>query len=459
MFRRACIFAFIVAALAAACAGPRGAVPSVAPASSARSHAGTSTLTVTLSIVAPALGGKRLKIFAYPLTWQGPAATPPPASLVLDANVSSGSKRCASGSGAARTCTLSAQTPMGNDAIVAFLLAGNRVVARGFVQTAVTGPATLDLDAGNVAVSSLTISAPLALKKRVFSVGVTPLAADGASVMLGRGRSIAVSVYGPTRVVPSPQATVGAKAATATFAFRGRSFVNPITVAAVIGTMSNTARIFPNRKVPHACAPLSDTNVYEMAQPSIPSSFGMQAAVAGSDPVGVALDTGSTSFAIAQAKLTGAQTSQLVGPGQYAQQTYEPSGTTIKGNYYLAPVTVYEPSADGSEKIGTTVPMEVLVTTQACAKNQPCVTDTSTAYMGVGFGRPTPDPSTAPGLMNGPLENAFLQLRSIVQGKMHPGFELTANSLTIGVNSATMSGVPTVQLSPFPYRPGDWDGP
>lgn len=146
----------------------------------------------------------------------------------------------------------------------------------------------------------------------------------------------------------------------------------------------------------------------------------------------------------------------MIGPGQSAQQTYEPSGVTIKGNYYLAPVTLYDRSG---RQLGETVPMEVLVTTQACDKSGAWGIDKSTAYMGVGFGRPAPDPSEEPGLMNGPEENAFLQLAPIVQGTMHPGFGLTPAMLTIGRNRTTEKKFPSVALTPFPDRPGDWRGP
>jgi len=117
----------------------------------------------------------------------------------------------------------------------------------------------------------------------------------------------------------------------------------------------------------------------------------------------------------------------------------------------------------GKKKLGTTVPMEVFVATMQCAKHQvpPCPPDTGTAYMGVGFGRPSPKPPRLPGLplMATPLENAFMQLAQIVQGPMHPGFVLAPDSLTIGLNRASAAGASFVGLSPYPGRPGDWQGP
>jgi hypothetical protein len=112
------------------------------------------------------------------------------------------------------------------------------------------------------------------------------------------------------------------------------------------------------------------------------------------------------------------------------------------GHYYLAPVTL----SDRQGTIGTTVPMEVLV-----------LDGGSTSYMGVGFGRPSPKPTQF--LLKAPTENAFLQLSDVVTGSMHPGFVLTPNALSIGINRANAAGFSFTKLQPFAGRPGDWHGP
>ncbi len=468
MSQRMLITALSVTAAVVACAGPHPAVTpaALAPAALAPAawtaqrlgaHAQSANLPISFSIQKPVLNGSTLKLYAYPLTWRGPLAVPPAQSLALTAGVGAGAAACTT-SGGGRTCSLSASVPKGIDAVVALLLAQNQVIARGFATVNAGAGSSLSLVAGNVPIASLALSAPTSLgtAKRSFSVGVAALTASGAAALLGQSRSIVVNLYGPAGAVPQPQASVNLSGATAPFVYSGTSFVNPMTVTAVTGTMSNTTRIFPQRTVPLACAPLGNTPVFTVGEPSIPHGFSMTASVAGSTPVAVSLDTGSTSFAIAQTKLSGAQMSQLIGPGQYAQQTYEPSGLTIRGYYYLAPVTL---SDQASGTLGTTVPMEVFVTTQACPKGQPCVVDTGTQYMGVGFGRPTPSQRTEPGLMNGPMENAFLQLTAVVQGTMHPGFVLTGNSVTVGVNAAQATGFQMEQLTPFRGRAGDWNGP
>jgi hypothetical protein len=61
--------------------------------------------------------------------------------------------------------------------------------------------------------------------------------------------------------------------------------------------------------------------------------------------------------------------------------------------------------------------------------------------------------------MDGPLESTFMQLADVVEGSMHPGFILTPNELTIGINATNAAPFPMVTLSPFPGRTGDWSGP
>jgi hypothetical protein len=456
-----------VAALAA-CGAGRASLP---PAATTSQFAATNIvapsgakgrLTVTIAIAKPALNADTLTIRAYVLPAGGPLAAPPASSLVATIDVAKASKQCGATAGG-RSCTFSVRAPLGTDAIVAVLTAKKNVVAQGFTKVAVAASATLALDAGTVPIEQLAIVSPLAIVGRAFNVGVTALANDGSTIMLSPSKQpITVRVYGPSGVVPSPQATAGGTGVTAAFAYSGTAFVNPMTMTAVTGTMSNTAQIFPKATAPMACAPLSNTPALTVAEPTIyPAGFNLHASIAGSKIIQVGLDTGSTTFAVSSTNLSGVQKSQMIGPGQSAHITYEPSGTTISGNYYLARVTIYG-NGTTHRKLGTTVPMEVFVVTSNCVKGEatPCPPG-KTAYMGVGFGRPSPSPAPSPplGVMQTPLESVFAQLTQVVQGSMHPGFGLTPTRLTIGVNSASATGFTFAQLAAYPNRPGDWQGP
>jgi hypothetical protein len=462
---RGCLFVLAAAAVLVACGGGKATLPPSAMTSQYRatnaleSIGAKTSLAITLTIGKGAQRAHKLRLYAYPLSSSGPQAAPPPSSLRTSADVGRKSPICQAIQGG-RSCGFSATVPVGNDAIVAILTAGKYIFGEAFASVVTSDSTTLALDADDATPASLDVVTPLAVTKRAtFNVGVSALTSNGATIILPLQNAIAVRVYGPSGVVPSPAATVGGSGVTAPFRYSGKPFVNAMTVTAVTGTMSATAQVFPSAKEPLACAPLSDTDVFTVPEPTIyPKGFALHASIAGSKPVSVGLDTGSTSFLIAKKKIVALRPSELIGPGQAAQEKLEPSGITIYGNYYLAPVSIYD--KDGTHELGRTVPMEVLVATMACdkGKSPPCPPAT-TAYMGVGFGRPSPAPTSSAGLLPTPLENVFMQLAQIVQGKMHPGFGLSPNLLTIGVNKTAATGFSFTKLDPFPGRPGDWQGP
>jgi hypothetical protein len=465
------LFALGTAAVLIACASPRGTLPAAAtmqfpPAGTTqfREARGTvESLTVTLSLSGSARSATTVNLYAYPLPSSGPLAKPAKADLVASADVASGSKNCiASASG--RTCTISADAPSGMDAIVGNLFAKKQILAQSFTSLAVNGESSLALEAGTTSLASLSLAAPLAIKGSAFNVGVGAYASNGSSVMLAPSTPITVNVYGPTGVVPHPEATVSGIGETASFTYSGQSFVNPMSVAAVVsGGMSNTAQIFPRTKVPMACAPLTDSPVASVSEPPIPKGFNIWGSVAGSKSYDFGLDTGSTTLLIASSKVQGVL-KKLVGPGQAAHENLEPRDVTVYGNYYLASVTLYK--SDNGKKgssIGTTVPMEVLVTKYACTRGKmppSCPYDDGSQYMGVGFGRPSPSPtSRSGGLIDTPLTSTFMQLAPVVEGTMHPGFIMTPNTVQVGINQASASEFPRIQLAKYPDRPGDWQGP
>lgn len=454
-----------VTALLVACSRGTSALPSGAfssPSIASVGHAGVdgkASLAVSLAITKPMLRTTTLRLYAYRIA-EGPLASPKPAALVALVDVSRGSAACQQAT-LERSCVTSAIIPRGNDVVLAVLSDRRRIVGQAFTLLTINST-SLALDAGNVPVAALVVVPPLSVQaKKSFSVGVTPLAADASTVLISPKTAVSVSVYAPPGVAPSPAATVGGAGVVASFTLSGQKFVNPITVAAVTGTMSNTARIFPQRQSPLACAPLANTTTYSVPEPTIyPNGFSLQASVASSTPFEVGLDTGSTSFLIAKSKLSSAQRNELVGPGQAAIQKYFPSKITLYGNYYLAPVGLYRKTSSGALKqIALTVPMEVFVVSTSCNKREtpPCPIDTSTAYMGVGFGRPSPTPPSS--VMSTPLESAFQQLVSIVEGTTHPGWVITPDSLTIAINQRAARGFSYIPLEPFPNRPGDWQGP
>jgi hypothetical protein len=457
------LFALGTAAVLIACAGQRGTLPPAGMMQFRESRGTVESLTVTLSLSGSARSATTLNLYAYPLPWSGPLAKPAKADLVANADVASASKNCkASGSG--RTCTISADIPSGVDAIVGNLFAKKQILARSFTALAVDGESSLTLDAGTTSLASLSLAAPVAIEGSAFNVGVGAYAANGSSIMLAPSTAIVVNVYGPSGVVPHPQATVFGIGQTASFTYSGRSFVNPMSVAAVVSNgMSNTAQIFPRTKVPMACAPLTDSPVASVSEPSIPKGFNIWGSVAGGKKYDFGLDTGSTTLLIASSKVRGVLR-KLVGPGQAAHENLEPRDVTVYGNYYLAHVTLYE--SDNGKKgssIGTTVPMEILVTKYACAKGETppnCPYDDGSQYMGVGFGRPSPGPtSKSGGLIDTPLTSTFMQLAPVVEGTMHPGFIMTPNSVQVGINQASAAEFSLIQLTKYPDRPGDWQGP
>jgi hypothetical protein len=278
--------------------------------------------------------------------------------------------------------------------------------------------------------------------------------------------SVTVSVYGPPgAVTPTSQSVpLNGNAATATFTYNGTYFQSPMTVAATLDNGSMTAPIFLSNALPctygnGAAYKVHETNPLKYG-PS--GGFHLRMSVAGGEVRGVQLDTGSTGFLIAASALAKSNKQEMVGPGQIGFETLEPSGITLVGHYWLAPVTLIDPGQD--KTIDQTIPMEILSVEFSCAPSQPCQPETKgrrgTALMGVGFGRPTPPPGQV--YIKTPLENVFLQLQDVVEGNVQPGYILANDHLWLGLNHQdTRNFKPSsfVQLQPDTDRPGDWNGP
>ncbi|MDP1960890.1 MAG: autotransporter-associated beta strand repeat-containing protein, partial [Reyranella sp.] len=97
--------------------------------------------------------------------------------------------------------------------------------------------------------------------------------------------------------------------------------------------------------------------------------------VAGSNPIAVTVDTGSTGIAIAQHHLPANALDGLtsLGPGAI---NYDSSGNTPTGNFYELPISILGGTVNGADKVGKTT-VKVLVVTS----------DTTTAYFGIGDNR------------------------------------------------------------------------
>jgi hypothetical protein len=356
---------------------------------------------------------------------------------------------------------LNVRVPIGTDAIVAYLYDNNKTLLDdAFVSVAVgSTPVNLAFRAGGAA-SNLSVVTPALAGAGDFRIAVTPLASDG-SVILNNNHAapISVRVYAPAGLVVSrngsdvPTAGVRDPGVSATFRYSGAPFANPMTVAAIRNNATITAQIFPAVS-PRMCANLGNTRTATVAEHNpVSKGFFLQMSIAGGPKQRVQLDTGSMGLLIDAPYITKADRSQLIGPGQFGEETLKPRDITLKGNYYLAPVTLFGNGAT----IGTTVPMEVLVVTTSCTKENVCTPDTGTHYLGIGFGRPTPAPGT--GFLKSPADNAVLQLTDMVQGSMHPGYILGKDSLAIGINETNAAGYALATLKPFVGRPGDWQTP
>jgi hypothetical protein len=464
MTHRAAVFSFVtLAAAIAACSNRAGLIPpaTAQPAPGAASPAGRkTTLNVTLNLSQKFAAANRLTISAYVLPPSGPAATPPPSSVVSSFNVSGAACRSTAGG---RTCRFTARVPTGLDGVIVNLYQGKTMlVGNAFLATSAgPTPASATFRTGGKPKSLLVVT-PVLAGASDFGVAVMPLAGDGSVILNNNGSShTTVRVYAPAGAVTGsssddgvPSATVGGAGVSAGFHYSGAAFANAMTVTAVRGTNSITGQIYPARTpAPRACAKLGDTNASRVSETSpVTKGFFLRVSIAGGPRTQMQVDTGSMGLLIDAPYIAGADRSQLVGPGQAGQETLEPSNVTLKGNYYLAPVTLY----GGGKTIGTTVPMEVLVVSQACVKNV-CKPDTGSHYLGVGFGRPTPAPTT--GYLKSPLQNVLLQLSAIVRGTMHPGYILANDSLTVGIDRTNAAGYAFTSLAPFPGRTGDWQTP
>ncbi len=161
------------------------------------------------------------------------------------------------------------------------------------------------------------------------------------------------------------------------------------------------------------------------------------------------VDTGSIGAVVPGAELG----PNVIGPGAPAFKSYEPSGDQYAGYLYLAPLTFM--TASGTS---TTIPVRVMATySSGCAPTSTrCTTPPDPSvihYLGVGFDRATPTPATQ---VVSPTDNALVQLAG-APGTVSPGYVLSASGVTTGLTPGVVAGFDTVDLTPDPVTPGDFD--
>ncbi len=163
--------------------------------------------------------------------------------------------------------------------------------------------------------------------------------------------------------------------------------------------------------------------------------------IAGGKRRGVQIDTGSIGFVVGRNAIG----PNAVGPLAAGQQEYTSNGLILLGHYYRAAVTF-----EGGGGRAVTVPLTILgVEKLACdPKYLKCSTRTrnaqSVGVLGVGFGRKEKIGS-----------NPFLQIDAMVRGSMHPGYVVTANSLTLGLTAENARGF---RFIPLIRNGADWRG-
>jgi hypothetical protein len=297
--------------------------------------------------------------------------------------------------------------------------------------------------------------------RQQIRVSVTVADRQGHALRPSCRQPIVLSIHQPNGrpLRPSTARITSADDSSATFAYDGSYFVNPMILTATMGDASATASIVPRTPFSPENCPAGAAHLtipYNDPMRTIERGFSVAVSVGGGQwHRGVELDTGSTGLAIDRRSLG----PQAIGPGQPGSREYYPSGYKIVGNYWLTPVTIAIPDAGwGPKPVATTVPIEVFgidrVECGSDVKTCKPPTDQSKAIagfslMGIGFDRGGAPPSN----------NPFLQLEDIVYGRMRPGYVISPDRVDIGLDAAnTADKFRYVTLDPNDDPYGDWLG-
>lgn len=310
---------------------------------------------------------------------------------------------------------------------------------------------------------------------KASSVSLTPTVYDqnGTRIEPSPSRPLEIRLYGaPSGVITASVAQLTGPGAV-TISYNGGYFANPVTIEAHLKLSDAPARyaigttqILPAKPVtrrgttsfdiPYWCDTRADPRC---AGSVLQSPLKVQAAV-GYDTATAAnfgqfgLDTGSLGVIVPEAELG----PDAIGPAGPGSISYDSSGNSFSGNYYLAPITV-SATQGGVPTVMQTFPVMVLAINKAycaqgypqCEKNPPQPT---LRYLGIGFDRN----STVSGdQFNSPAYNAFLQISTAANGSdINPGYILTKTGATVGITNTKAKGFKFAKLKPNTTTPGDW---
>jgi hypothetical protein len=298
---------------------------------------------------------------------------------------------------------------------------------------------------------------------RSIRVKLTLLDTKGKPITRGAlATPVRITIYGPSpAVLTTPTPVIRSATPTVTFNYDGGFVANSIFVTAVSGHAFAQMSFQPA----HRGFPGTQSVPFTMKRDNVKKGWSFKMSVAGGRSRTVLMDTGSHGIVVPKSALgPGA-----VGPGPPGHMEYSSDGKVFSGNDYLAPVTI----SVGSTKV-TTVPIKVLaISSGGCAPHFPKCDPAkvqkavhSVSMLGVGFDRgkqtntPSPSRRAAAAASETPpeLANAFLALKHIVQGSMHPGYIITPKGVTLGITAADSAGFSDVSLTPGGTGPGDWNG-
>jgi hypothetical protein len=169
-----------------------------------------------------------------------------------------------------------------------------------------------------------------------------------------------------------------------------------------------------------------------------------------SDFANFTIDTGSLGVIVPKRELVAGR--NVHGPGAQGEKTYDSSGFSFFGNYYLAPVSI---ELSDRTFIQTNPILVLAIDRSICSKSGCKPPPVNLHYLGVGFDR---NSTGSEDEFDSPADNAFLELTDKRNGSdINQGYVLSADAVTLGITSADSAGFNAVQLQPNSTTPGDWE--
>jgi hypothetical protein len=236
---------------------------------------------------------------------------------------------------------------------------------RGFVGLAIAVTAAFGNTAARAedptAGAAMTISPPVIVldnpterwnrgRSQQIDLTVTVTDSRGNAIPPSRRQPIVLRIYQPRGgpLHPNSATISSASDPRASFSYNGGDFLNPMILTATMGDASATAAIVAENQfgpddcpsgVGHATIP------YGHPMQTLERGFTVDVSAGwGAWHTGVELDTGSTGLVLDRRTLG----PLAIGPGKPGSREYYPSGYKIVGNYWLTPVTIAVPDANGT---------------------------------------------------------------------------------------------------------------